>query len=348
MTPTRPAPSFYVLHGDDHFSLRAEAQVMRARMYDPALGDLNTSVLDGAQVSVNEALSAASVMPFLAERRLVIVEGMLSALFRRGSGKGAKADLDMLTAALPNLPETARLVFLEFEILPDKHPVLRLALEEGQRGFVKEHSPPRDPSDRPNEKDKSRRRWDPGWVARWIAQRAEYYGGRMEPRAAAVLSQMIGQDLYAADSECFKLVTYAGNERSITEADVSALTPYVPEANIFQIVDAIATRNGAQAALLVHRLLENEEPLMLLGMVNRHFRLLIQVREALDLGADVRQVPEVRGDWHARKLSEQARRFSLEQLEAILRNLLETDFAIKSGLVKDILGVDLFLAGMAE
>ncbi len=132
------------------------------------------------------------------------------------------------------------------------------------------------------------------------------------------------------------------------EADVATLTPYVPEASIFHIIDAIATRNGAQAALLVHRLLENEEPLMLLGMINRHFRLLIQVREAIDLGADVRQVPEVRGDWHARKLSEQARRFSLEQLEAILRNLLETDFAIKSGLVKDVLGVDLFLAGMAE
>jgi DNA polymerase III delta subunit len=44
---------------------------------------------------------------------------------------------------------------------------------------------------------------------------------------------------------------------------------------------------------------------------------------------------------------EQARRFTLQQLEAIYRNLLETDFAIKMGRVSDALALDLLVAGLS-
>lgn len=341
----RPTPVFYVLHGDDEFSLRAEAQVMRARVHDPALGDLNITRMDGKVATPREVIGAASAVPFAADKRLVIVEGMLAWLARKGSGKAGKADLDYLIERLPQLPDTARLVFLELEILPEKHPVLRLAQEPDKRGYVKACIPPR------NSQDRTGRGWDMGWIMRWISQRAEFYGGRMEPRAAAALAQMVGQDLYAADSECAKLVSYVGPEQVITESDVATMTHYVPETNIFQIADALATRNSDQAAQIVHRLLRADdppEPLALLGTISRHFRLLIQVREALDGGANVRELPEIKGDWHARRLSDQARHLSLGELEAIYRNLLETDYAIKSGRVGDALALDLLVAGLAE
>ncbi|HID62765.1 MAG TPA: DNA polymerase III subunit delta, partial [Anaerolineae bacterium] len=38
---------FYVLHGEDEFSRSEVLAEMKARMGDPAMADLNTTVLDG-------------------------------------------------------------------------------------------------------------------------------------------------------------------------------------------------------------------------------------------------------------------------------------------------------------
>src|SRR5215831_10798838 len=116
---SRTAPTFYVLHGDDEFSRKAEVKNMRARMGDPATAELNTAIFDGRNAVLADVLAAASAIPFLADKRLIIVEGMLSWLVRKGAPKTAKADLDTLLAALPTLPETTRLVFVEPETLND-------------------------------------------------------------------------------------------------------------------------------------------------------------------------------------------------------------------------------------
>ncbi len=342
MTP--PAPTFYVFHGDDSFSLRAEIRAMRAKLGDPGVAQLNTTTLDG-KATTAEVLAAASTLPFLADRRLVIVEAMLSWLARKNAGKQAQTDLDTLVAALPTLPETTRLVFVETEILKDTHPILRLAARAGSNGYVRLFGPPPDRRDRRDET-----RWAPDWTADWITKQVKSYGAKIERQAAVALAAVVEQDLYAADSECAKLVTFVGTERAITEADVALLTPYVPEANIFDIVDALGRREGQIASVLIHRLLADpkQQPLALLSMINRQFRLLIQVREAIEMNRSPRDLPDLqRVSFLIPKLTEQARNFTLEQLEAIYRNLLESDYAIKTGKVSDVLALDLLVAGVS-
>jgi len=328
MSPT--PPTFYVLHGEDEFSRKAELRNMRARMGDPATADLNTTTFDGKAATAAEVMAAASAMPFLADKRLVIVEGMLAWLTRKGAAKSAKAEIDALVKGLPGLPDTARLVFVEADTLNDNHPILKLIHQE-PRGYAKAFNPPRDTS-------------------RWIMKQVEVYGGKIEPQAVAALAAVVGTDLRIADSECLKLVTYVGGERPIAEADVALLTPYVPEARIFDMVDAVAERNGRLATILMHRLLEDQEPLALLGMINRQFRQLIQAREVMNAGGgsgDLLKLPDIKHPFVAQKLTQQARNFTIEQLEGIYRYLLETDQAIKTGRVEPELALDLFVAGLA-
>ena len=327
MTPR--APTFYVLHGDDEFSLKAEVHSMRARMGDPGSAELNTSIFDGKATSAAEVVAAASAMPFLADKRLIIVEGMLTWLARKGGGKTAKAELELLIDALPNLPETARLVFVELETLNENSPILRLAVQD-PHGYAKTFNPPRD-------------------TIRWIVKQVESHGGKIENPAAAVLASVVGSDLRAADSECIKLTLYAG-ERAITEADVALLTAYVADAVIWDMVDALGRRDGAVASSLMHRLLHDGEPLQLLGMINRQFRLLIQTREVLDAGGDTRdllQLPDIKYPGIAQKLAQQARNFTLDQLESIYRYLLETDHGIKTGRIGQELVLDLLIASLS-
>ncbi len=326
---TRTAPTFYVLHGDDEFSLKAEIQAMRGKMGDPVSAELNTAVFDGKTAAPSEVIAAASVMPFLAGKRLIVVEGMLTWLARKGGGKTAKAGLDLLTDSLPNLPDTARLVFAEPQTLDENNPVLKLASRD-IHGYAKAFNPPRD-------------------ATHWIIKQVESHGGKIDPQAAVALAAVVGSDLRAADSECLKLVLYSG-DRAITEADVAAMTAYVADAVIWDMVDALARREGAVATSLMHRLLDDQEPLMILAMINRQFRLLLQTREVLDAGGesrDLMQIPDVKYPKIAQKLTQQARNFSLDQLEYVYRYLLETDYAIKMGRIEPDLALDLLITSLA-
>ncbi len=361
---SKKTPVFYIFHGDNQFELRAELRAVRARMAEAdGTGDLNISTFDGTTASVAEVISTAQMLPFLADRRLVIVEGMLTHLApraKRGKGKGAEsseerqsasaqAALEALLAALPSLPDTARLIFAEPSTLRETHPVLKLAKQDDSRGLVRLFAIKLDPKSRPD-----RPKWDSAWLSAWIVKRLEQYGATIERRAIAILAQQVGQDLYALDNECAKLALYVGNSRPITEKDIAALTQYVPEASIFEITDALGRGDAKTALNLMHRSVERfgESPLGILAMINRQFRLLIQVREALDdprceatlrEGEDFKNVP----DFVLRQLRDQARRFSLRELERIYRQLLEVDYEIKTGKVSDVLALDLLAAGLA-
>jgi hypothetical protein len=94
---------------------------MRARLAesDP-MHALNEVTLDGRGLSVRELQACADALPFLGERRLVIVAGLV------GSAAGRKDVADALIDYLPRVPPTTRLVLVEGELAAN-HRVLRWA-----------------------------------------------------------------------------------------------------------------------------------------------------------------------------------------------------------------------------
>ncbi len=142
----------------------------------------------------------------------------------------------------------------------------------------------------------------------------------------------VGADLRALDNEIEKLMAYR-NGGVIRREHVRLLVAQVQEQSIFELVDAIGQRKTALAIELLHdQLRHNAEPLYLLAMIVRQFRLLLQVRDLAARGVSVDQIREQLKlhPFVVKKVFDQARNFSVEQLEAIYRQLLETDIAIKT------------------
>lgn len=324
-------PTFYVLHGPDEFSRRAQLDAMRQQMGDPSTAELNTTIFEDKDTPAADVLAAARAMPFLSDKRLIIIHGMLTWFSRKGAGQTGKAQLNTLCEGLPTLPDWARVVFVEPAALSAKHPVLELA-RTAPRGFHKLFEPPRN-------------------ATRWIITQAQdTYKTEIDQQAAIALAAVVGDDLRAADSELAKLAAYVNGERPILEADITLLTSYVAEADIFAMVDALGRRDGTVAMQLLHRLLEDDEPLRLFGMIIRQFRLLILAREYLNTGGSAKQVGKAIGvhPFVGEKLGDQVRHFTLDQLESIYHNLLEIDVGIKTGKVSDLLAMDMLLAGIAS
>ncbi len=324
----KTAPTFYVFHGSDEFTAAEHVVAFREQVGSPDTADLNTTWLDGRKVKLSELRSACEAIPFLADRRLVIVTGLLT---RLGSDGGKF--LEVLLRLLPDLPETTRLVFVEKKGLPDTHPVLELA-QRHERGYARRFEPPRDSA-----------------LPGWIIERTQKHDGQISRRAAAYLAQIVGSDLRLLDQEIRKLVTHAGPEEEISLEDVKRLVPYAQEAIIFDLVDALGHRNGKTASMTLQQLLEaGEHPMGILGMIVRQFRLLIQVKELSQAGENASTIARILKlhPYPAGKLHRQAYNFTADQLEKIYRHLLATDAQIKTGKITPVVALDLLVAGLTE
>jgi DNA polymerase III subunit delta len=332
---------FFILHGDNEFEISEHVADFKQKIGDESMRDLNITVLDGRKTTLGEVHHAADAIPFLADKRLVIVEGLLTRLASRKAkdsdettpSGAAKDFLNGLIDYVPRLPDTTRLIFVEFQALNPKHQLIKLAEQQKGKTVIECRQP------------------QAGELPHWIIDRAKKRGGSIEPGAAQRLGALIGGDLRRLDSEINKLITYVNAQRSITAKDVDLLVSDASTSSVFDLVDALGKRDGKRAAHELHHLLDQgENPLGLLAMIVRQYRLLILVKElqARNLSPDAMAKELGQHPFVIKKLNEQARNYrGSAQLEAIYRRLLDIETEIKTGQTSDVLALDLLVAGVA-
>jgi DNA polymerase-3 subunit delta len=324
---------FYVFDGDDAFTRREELAALMNKMGDPALRELNTTYLDGRSTTMGEIHHHCSTIPFLADRRLVIVKGLLERLGQRGRSSADAQFLDDLVDYLPHLPPSARLIFVENKALSRRHRVLSLA-KRSDAGHTKTFVSPTGAG-----------------LVRWARERVKREGGKIERRAVEALCTFVGNDLYQLDQEIQKLIAYTDRQRPITEQDIQLLVPHARQANVFDMVDALGRRDGRRASRLYHDLLDaGEHPLALLGMITRQFRLMIQVKELAPELITPQAIARELGQnpYPIKKILAQSSNYTAEQLRTIHHKLLDTDIEIKTGRIEPSLALDMLIAGLSR
>ena len=323
---------FYLFHGEDEYRRSLQLATMKAKLGDPVTVALNTTELNGRRLTLDELISVCDAMPFLAEKRLVIVYN-LAARFERKKGTAeddAEQDpafLEQFEEYVNSLPESTRLVLVEDGKIKEANRIYKIVTKSDQ-GHLHEFAP-----------------LDPGELSRWIPEHVEEKGGRIERAAVNALAAFVGSDLRLLDQEIDKLLTYAGPERAVTEQDVRLLVSYA-QANIFDMVDALGKRDTRRAMELMEQLLESgEHPLYLLRMIVRQFRILIQIKELLAKGTPVKDIQGLLRlhPYVVKKTTGQAANFSILQLEVIFKQLHEVDAAVKSGEMEPALALNLFV-----
>ena len=304
---------FYIFHGDDSHTQKATLRELIGKLGDPAMLDLNTTRLEGKAITLGQIQDSCNAMPFLAPKRLVLVYEFLAS-------KPDKKVLDGLAKYLVEMPDTARLFFLESQKLAANHALLKLAEANPKKGYARQFERPQGSQ-----------------LEKWIVAETEKLGGRMHPRAANLLAMNAGNDLALLEQEITKLVMYKGlgeTAAQITADDVALLSPYAAEINIFDLVDALGQRTGKRAAELLHKKIEEgTDPFQIFAMFVRQFRLLIQVKELAEAGQKAAAISQELKlhSFVANKLYQQASSFQLPQLEQIYSHLLDIDVKVKTG-----------------
>ena len=247
------------------------------------------------------------------------------------------AAADRLVALVDDLPDGCALALVEERPSRDytKPPALLKRLADAVRargGRVEEHPAPRR-----------------GELRGWITSHAARIGLKIEVRAAHVLAERIGGQIWEtdvergemtriADSELRKLATYAG-ERPISVEDVEALTADTRPASVFAITNAIDRREPAAAAAALRRALEEGQPgLRILASLSGRVSDLIVARDLVARKTPPAEIAKrlSRGNVSvAQRLVDAAKRYRGEELDAMLIGLFEADMAIKTNVMDE-------------
>lgn len=327
----------YLFVGRDTFSRRKAVAELKGALGPPETQEVNITLLPGASLAPDELLGICRAVPFLAERRLVLVERLLEQFNERlTNGRPRDATRpppvrrdpsawEEALASLKELPPTTDLVFLEDVVNPNNP--LHLALRPV--ATVQEFTP-----------------LPPDQLRRWVADQARLRGLALMPQAQALLVDMIGPDLWSLTNELDKLVLWASG-RTLAEEDVTRLVSAAREVRIFSTVDAIVERNASRALRRLQAFLAQGEatPPQVRAMLARQVRLMLLAHALLRGGVPQQQLGTRLGvsGYPLQKTLEQARRYTWPHLVWFHERLLEADVAIKTGALDEMTALEVLV-----
>ncbi|MBV9468289.1 MAG: DNA polymerase III subunit delta [Abitibacteriaceae bacterium] len=317
--------------------------------------DFNLDTLDGETTTVTDVLARAGNLPFLSDFRGVLVQRAerLEGLHRSGEEKegaakekGKQSPVKHLADGLENLPETTVLILARTPETPEPgaragtvrcvHATVDKVIEK--HGLIIDCTV------------------GPKNAERAIAVVNQEAARRNIPLADGAAEHLVGRsgyDIAHLLNEMEKCALRAGIGEIVTPSIIDEMTKRAAQETIFDLTDALGERKMPRALGLLRELTEGgEAPELILVMLVRHFRQLLQARTFLDarLSLDnslshrippqlAQQLPQDGREnlanlmqsqpWLGRRLAQQARNFSVPQLETAMRAALAADLAMK-------------------
>ena len=289
-------------YGPNTYELRRQVQQMVETYVKKAGSDFGLERVDGANVRAQELVGALQASPFLANSRLVIVEGLAL----------NKAISDKLDGILTAVPKTTVAVFVDREV--DQRTSVFKQLVKADKVVKFE----------PLTGSK---------LLAWVRAEVERLGGTAEPAVLRELVELAGEDQWRLSGEINKLVNYAP---IVTVKTVRAMVAPTVEQSIFELVEAM-TAGRTAAALAGFRVLveRKESEIYVLTMVQWQLRNLLLAKTAPaemsppELARATGMSPYVAG-----KMAAAQSRMNEAALKAAYAAAADCEFDIKSGRLK--------------
>lgn len=304
----------YLLYGEEPYL----KQQYKKKLVDAILpgGDtMNLTIYRGKGIEARSVIDQAETMPFFAEKRLILIED--SGFFKSGGQE--------LVDYMKEISPQTCIVFVEEEV--DKRGKLYKAVKSA--GRVVEFT-----------------RQDERSLSRWILGMMKREKKQITEATLHLFMEMAGNDMGNIQMELEKLFCYTMGRDEITPKDVETICVARMENKIFEMVRAIAEKQQKKALELYYDLLALKEPPMrILFLIARQFNQLLQVKELKNQGYDQRGIADrmkLQG-FIVRNLTGQAGHFSYEELEAAVRECVEVEEAVKTGLLNDQMSVELLI-----
>jgi DNA polymerase-3 subunit delta len=316
----------YLFYGKETFLIEEVCGAIKERVLAGGDPSFNEVIVDLDEVPVQQLVQEAESSPFFGERRLVIGRNARFLSTAKVREKVEHRPEELLRYVEEPLPTTVLVLTVPAEKLHTRKKAVK-TLEKAARTV----------------------RFDPlegKELEEWVTDRFRRFGVKAPPETVRQLVRLVGNDLRLLHNECAKLAAYAGTGGTVAPGDVDRLVPRTLEEDVFKLVDRVAGRKVEEALSILYDLLnQREEPLRILALIIRQFRILLQVKVLAERGKSEREIASLLGlhPYPVKLALRQGKAFSEKHLRTLLLRAIETDQAVKSGKIDKTLALERFL-----
>ncbi len=305
----------YLLYGDERYLRLQYADKLKKALCDPE-DTMNVHSFSGKDVPVGEIIDLAETMPFFADRRVIFITD--SGLF--------KSEGEKLAEYLSEPAESVVFVFNESAV--DKRSKLYKTVSG--KGCAVEFTVQTEET-----------------LLRWVGGILKQENKKITRETAELFLGKTGSDMANIRSELDKLISYCGDRDTVTSKDVETICTNVLSNRMFDMIDYIAGGNLRAALDLYYDLIAlKEAPMVILFNLARQCNRLLVAKEMRRKGHGNDAIAEalnLKSGYIARKYASQASGFKTEVLKSAVAKCVETEEAIKTGRISDVLGVEMLI-----
>lgn len=317
---------FYILYGTEAFLIDELKQLIVDQALEKDSLPFNLSQYDLEEIPVEVAVEDAETVPFMNEYRIVV---MKNPVFLTGKNEKKKVthNLEKLDRYIDH-PSSRSIVIFEadYEKLDQRKKLVKKLKNAGE--FLKFTSV------------------DENNIYDLLKERAGRQGAEFTKDACGRLVQLTGPHLSHLIAEVDKMVLYVGDGGVIDRGIVDLLCTKTAESSSFALVDHVVQGKLDHAYVILHDLFkQNEEPVKVLALLARQFRIIYQVKVLKQLRySQGGMAKRLKLHPYAVKVAlGQEKHFEKAALLNILSAAADTDFQMKTGKMDKRIALELLL-----
>ena len=290
---------------------------------DNKIDDFNISKYDLTNCLLTDVINDASSMSLFSDKKIIIVNNAY--IFTGTNKKYIEQNTEELENYLNNINDNTILIFTtNNEKLDERKKITKLVKKNG---IVKDFNSIDNIS--------------------LVKNLFEDYS--ISNENVKYLISRVGEDSSLLASEIEKIKIYKNDDKTITHDDITNLTTKSLEANNFKLIDAIISKNKAEAfSLYQDRIKLNEEPIAIIISLANQIRIMYQVKQLYLDGYTENNIASILKihPYRVKLASQNARKYDSDILLNYLKQLADLDIDIKTGKVDKTLGLELFIIAL--
>lgn len=320
----------YIFCGSDEKLIKDHVKFVTDNILSKDFIDLNYSKFDGSKVDFEIVIDACETMPFMSDKKVVVV--YRASFLDDSSGSKSSGDLKSKNFALVseylNNPSPHCILIIYYVFSNDREkPSSKIKKLDKKACVIKV--------------DKLRGEF----LQRKCKDLFEDAGTKIGKTELTLFCNQIDNNMDIISNEIEKLVSYAQG-REITKEDILAMMPQKSENDIFNLVDYLSQKNINKALGILNELIyKGEKTPLILFMIGRQFNLLFNIKLGIDNGKTKEMLSnELKlHPYVCEKMISQSMKYTLKGLKRNIELCVDTEKTLKSTSNDHKINIEVFM-----
>lgn len=320
----------HVLFGPETYLIHQKKEEIIKNTLSEDEIDLNVSVHDARESSIQEAIDDCQMVSFLGGKRVVVVKDCYFLTTEKAKEK-IDHDLDRLASYIesPN-DDTVLILMVPYEKMDNRKKVVKT---------MKKHSSMYEG-----------KQLKGGQLFDWICRSADGEGIVISNDAANMLITYIGSNLTQLEQELKKMALYIGKGNELLKEQVEILVSKTIEQDIFKLINSVMSKDLKQTfEILEDMFRQGEDSIKIINLIARQFRIIFQIKQLQNQGLNEGQIAS-RTKQHPYTIKMSMHligNYESKQLLEMLAILSDLDYKMKTGQLPKDIALESFITKIA-